>query len=88
MKTTLIVQNLKCGGCAKTIVNKVSELDNISDVAVDVENSSVSFAYQDLEDALKVKEKLQKIGYPSVDMENTTAAKLISYLSCATGKMK
>ncbi|MEC8830756.1 MAG: cation transporter, partial [Bacteroidota bacterium] len=29
MKTTLQVQNLKCGGCAKTISNKLSEIKDI-----------------------------------------------------------
>ncbi|WP_431167826.1 heavy-metal-associated domain-containing protein, partial [Tenacibaculum halocynthiae] len=66
MKATLVVQNLKCGRCAKTIISKVSELDSVSNVSVDVETSSVSFEYQDLDDALLVKEKLRKIGYPSV----------------------
>lgn len=88
MKASLIVQNLKCGGCAKTIIDKVSELEHISNVQVDVEYSTVSFEYSELEDAIIVKNKLQKIGYPSVDMENTTMSKLKSYVSCATGKMR
>ena len=88
MKASLIVQNLKCGGCAKTIIDKVSELEHIYNVQVDVESSTVSFEYTDLEDAISVKNKLQKIGYPSVDMENTTMSMLKSYVSCATGKMR
>lgn len=88
MKATLVVQNLKCGGCAKTITSKVSELDSVSNVSVDVETSSVSFEYQDLGDALLVKEKLRKIGYPSVDMENSKMAQFKSFVSCASGKMK
>lgn len=88
MKATLLVQNLKCGGCAKTIINSVSELENISEVSVDVDSSAVSFGYKNVEDALRVKEKLQKIGYPSVDMENTTASMLKSFVSCASGKFK
>lgn len=88
MKASLIVQNLKCGGCAKTIIDKVSELKHISNVQVHVESSTVSFEYLDLDDAISVKNKLQKIGYPSVDMENTSMSILKSYVSCATGKMK
>lgn len=88
MKATLIVQNLKCGGCAKTIINRISELEHVSNVEVNVESSSVTFEYKDLEDALEVKKNLGKIGYPSVDMANSTMSMLKSYVSCATGKMK
>ncbi|WP_273568534.1 heavy-metal-associated domain-containing protein [Maribacter halichondriae] len=87
MKTTIIVQNLKCGGCAKTITSKISEVENISDVLVDVESSKVSFEYQDSNDAIKVKDKLKNLGYPSIDSKNSMAAKAISLVSCATGKM-
>ena len=88
MKATVVVQNLKCGCCAKTIIDKVSELENVSDVQVDVDTSSVSFDYQELDDALLVKQRLKQLGYPSLDMKNTTGSMLKSYLSCASGKMK
>ena len=87
MKATIIVQNLKCGGCARTITNKLSELENISEVQVFTNTSTVSFAYEDSSDALNVKDKLKDLGYPSIDSKNTLASKAKSYLSCATGKM-
>ena len=43
MNTTILIQNLKCGGCANTITTKISTLENISNVIVNVEDSSVSF---------------------------------------------
>ena len=87
MKATIIIQNLKCGGCARTITNKLSELENISEVQVFPNTSMVSFAYEDSSDALNVKDKLKDLGYPSIDSKNTLASKAKSYLSCATGKM-
>lgn len=87
MKATIIVQNLKCGGCARTITNKVSELENITDVKVFPNTSTVSFAYEDSSDALRVKDKLKDLGYPSIDSKNTFASKAKSFVSCATGKM-
>jgi len=87
MKATIIVQNLKCGGCAQTITNKLSELENISEVHVFLNTSMVSFAYEDSSDALIVKDKLKDLGYPSIDRKNTIASKAKSYLSCASGKM-
>ncbi len=87
MKATIIVQNLKCGGCARTITNKLSELENISEVQVFPNTSMVSFEYQDSSDALNIKDKLKDLGYPSIDSKNTLASKAQSYISCAAGKM-
>lgn len=87
MKTTIAVQNLKCGGCVKTITTKISEIENINNVKVDQEAAAVSFQYKDPEDALKVKEKLKKLGYPAVDDKNSIVARANSFVSCATGKI-
>lgn len=88
MRTSIIVQNLKCGGCAKTITSKIAELDNISDIEVINESSTVSFSAIHIEDALAVKEKLKSLGYPSIEDENGMFSKAKSFVSCATGKMK
>lgn len=87
MKAIIIVQNLKCGGCAKTITNRLTELDNITEVNVEPETSVVSFIYEKTNDAIKVKDKLKDLGYPSIDNENSIATKAKSFVSCATGKM-
>ncbi len=88
MKTKIIVQNLKCGGCANTITTKLSQLDNVTNVLVNIESSTVSFVALNAEDALSVKEKLKAIGYPSVGESNRVLSKAKSFVSCATGKMK
>lgn len=75
MKTTIEVQNLKCGGCVSTITTELSEIENIYNVKVDKESFSVSFTYNNPEDALKVKEKLRKLGYPAVDEKNSLKSK-------------
>ncbi|SDQ19474.1 heavy-metal-associated domain-containing protein [Flagellimonas zhangzhouensis] len=87
MRTVVEVQNLKCGGCAKTISNKLSELNGINDVIVERERSSVSFEHQSAEDASLVKETLKNLGYPTIDEENGFVDKAKSFVSCATGKM-
>jgi len=86
MKTSIIVQNLKCGGCASTITNKLSEISNVSDIEIDVEANKVTFTFQDETDAIAVKDKLKRIGYPSVEEENSLTSKAKSFVSCATGK--
>ena len=87
MKSTLIIQNLKCGGCANTISTKISSLENITDVEVDVEASSVSFTFQNAIELQSVKEKLAHLGYPIEGDKNSLVSKAVSYVSCATGKM-
>jgi copper chaperone CopZ len=86
MKASIFVQNLKCGGCAKTITTKLSKLNNVWDVVIDIDSAMVSFAYSSLDDALMVKEKLKALGYPSVDSKNALGDKAKSFISCATGR--
>lgn len=88
MKTTITIQNLKCGGCVNTITSKLSEIRNISNVLVDKISSTVSFRYSDPDDALLVKEKLKKLGYPPADERNSQAIRANSYMSCAGGKLR
>ena len=87
MKTSVIVQNLKCGGCAKTITSKISELNNISNVIVNIETSSISFISKTIDEGLIVKQKLKELGYPSIDADNSILLKAKSFVSCVTGKI-
>ncbi len=85
--TNFIIQNLKCGGCANTIITKLSELDNIENVTVDVEKSSVSFDFVKETDLEQVKGKLSTLGYPIAGDANSVVSKAKSFVSCAIGKM-
>ena len=87
MKTTLKIQNLKCGGCANTIITKISNIDQISDVNVNVEESTVTFTSISEEEVENVKNKLSALGYPIEGDNNSVISKAKSYVSCATGKM-
>lgn len=88
MRTSIIVQNLKCGGCANTITTKLSQLENVTHIVVDTESSTVSFSAISFDDALTVKERLKTLGYPSIEDANGILSKAKSFVSCATGKMK
>ena len=87
MKSTIVIQNLECGGCASTITTKISALDNINNVLVDVETSTVSFEVSSEEDVTSVKNKLAAIGYPAEGEDNSVVSKAKSFVSCATGRM-
>ena len=86
MKTEIYIENLKCGGCAATITKGISSIDAINDVLVDVEKSLVT-VNSSTDVAVKVREKLSKLGYPEVGDKNTVIHKAKSFVSCATGKM-
>ncbi len=87
MKTTVYIQNLKCGGCARTITKKLSELEDIGEVHVDVEESAVSFDYLDEMALQHAQEVLKFNGYPVIGDKNTIGDKAKSLVSCAIGKM-
>ncbi len=87
MKTTIQIQNLKCGGCANTILNSISKLKNVQDIDITVESSKVSFNYETTDDLNTVKNTLSKIGYPVIGEENSITKKAKSYISCAIGRV-
>lgn len=87
MKTTISIQNLKCGGCANTIITKISTLKNVSEVNVHVEDSTVTFTSSSENEIETVKNKLAALGYPAEGENNSVISKAKSYVSCATGKM-
>ncbi|WP_282116466.1 heavy-metal-associated domain-containing protein [Cellulophaga baltica] len=87
MQNSITVQNLKCVGCANTIKNKISEIENISSIEIDIDSSNISFSTKNNEDVLRVKDKLKAIGYPSIDEDNSLVSKAKSFVSCATGKI-
>ena len=87
MKTTVHIQNLKCGGCEATIINRLTELKSITDVSINQEDQTVSFDFHTKHDFEHVKHVLSAIGYPIVGKDNTLYTKAKSYVSCAKGKI-
>ncbi|WP_339629939.1 cation transporter [uncultured Maribacter sp.] len=87
MTSVILIQNLKCGGCAKTIISKLEEILTITNISVSVESSSVKFDILNQEDITTVKNKLKSIGYPSIDQDNSLLSKAKSFVSCASGKL-
>ena len=88
MQTTLVVQNLRCGGCANTITSKLLEIKNIENLKVDIDASKIQFDHHNKIDLQAVKDKLKALGYPEVDDKNSMLFKAKSIVSCATGKFK
>ncbi len=87
MRTSIIVQNLKCGGCAKTIVSKIAEVESVTDLAVEVDTATISFLYENINDALEVKKRMKAMGYPEKGT-GTSIDNAKSYVSCMIGRIQ
>ncbi|RXJ60230.1 heavy-metal-associated domain-containing protein [Candidatus Marinarcus aquaticus] len=90
MKQTFEVLNVKCGGCAKTLIKGLNEEFGDVEVNLDVHPRQIRLEMEEnqMED---LKLKLRKMGYPLISDElsgfekATTTAK--SFVSCAIGRM-
>lgn len=94
MEHVLVVENIKCGGCANSICQKISALDGVDSVKVEVEAGEVYVRFTEenvSEERLNaVREALLSMGYPesgSVEGMKAAGAKAKSFVSCAIGKL-
>lgn len=89
MKQTFEVYNVKCGGCANTLINSLK--DEFGEVQVDLEVNPRKITL-DIEDEKKeaLKLKLRALGYPLTSDElsgfDKAATTAKSFVSCAVGK--
>jgi len=90
MQQTFKVLNVKCGGCASTLKNKLFEKFGEVEVNLDIEPREITLNVEDGElDTLR--HLLKKLGYPMASEkmgfveDNKVKAK--SFVSCAIGKM-
>ena len=83
------IDNLKCGGCEKSILKGLSTLEGITGVTVDREHQSVRFTGEaSLRD--QVAAKLLSMGYPekgSLKGLDAGLANAKSFVSCAIGRV-
>ncbi len=92
MQYSFQVENIRCGGCSKTITSKLGEIDGVNDVLVNVEDKQVVVT-TDLAFDTNIKqvlsERLAKLGYPEVGSigSKRLKTKATSVVSCALGKM-
>ncbi|MAD42526.1 MAG: heavy metal transporter [Arcobacter sp.] len=90
MKQTFEVENVKCGGCANTLISSLKEEFGEVLVDLDVYPRKITLELEEEKrEALKL--KLRALGYPlssdelSSLQKATTTAK--SFVSCAIGKV-
>lgn len=82
------IDNLKCGGCARSITKGLSEMPGVSNVEIDHDHDVVKFeAPEDMR--AQVAEKLRSMGYPekgTVEGISAGLANAKSFVSCAIGR--
>ena len=89
MNYEISVENIKCGGCASTIVKKINEIDGVNSTDVEIEAGIVKIdAVEGLQQTLTA--TLLKLGYPETGTAAGMAAakaKAKSFVSCAVGRI-
>ncbi len=83
------VLNVKCGGCANTLISKLEP--EFGKIEVDLEQMPrVITIHSDSIDEEKLRAQLKSLGYPMVDEDlgffEGAGAKAKSFVSCAIGK--
>jgi copper chaperone len=90
MKTKIIIDNMKCDGCAGSIKKGLKSFAEVSKVIVDLEHESLEITHNDNFPVEALKEKLSSMGYPekgTLDGFDKFVANAKSYVSCAIGKI-
>ncbi|HSG67767.1 MAG TPA: heavy-metal-associated domain-containing protein [Bacteroidales bacterium] len=89
MKTeTIVVENLKCNGCANSIRRELTWIGEVINVEVDVDESIVKVDYTSKNNMREIfVDKLRKLGYPE-EGTGKMNQRVKSYVSCAIGKMQ
>ncbi|MFT7860533.1 MAG: heavy-metal-associated domain-containing protein [Sulfurimonas sp.] len=91
MKQTFQVENVKCGGCANTLMTKLKEEFGKIEVDLDKMPRTITLDIEDERlDALR--KALRNLGYPmsdeDLDFIDNNTAKAKSFVSCAIGKFE
>ena len=83
------VENIKCGGCEKSIIKGLSAIKGISNISINRDQQLVSV---DADESLRPEllSKLKSMGYPeqgSVSGLDAGLANAKSFVSCAIGRV-
>lgn len=91
MEMRFLVENIRCGGCANTITSKLTAIDGVDSVDVDIEGQAVIVQAKSDHNRDLITQSLLSMGYPeqgTVEGLDALKGKAKSVVSCAIGKMK
>ena len=86
MRETLVVNNIKCGGCETTVRDRLAKIEGIENVEANSATGEVSFDFSNDASLEAARAKLHSLGYTEADPDLIDTAK--SYVSCMMGKIK
>ena len=86
-RENIVVDNLKCGGCANSIRQMLLEIDGTVAVEVDEDTATVFIDHDEVHDHSFFVDKLAWLGYPEMGT-TTMLQKAKSYVSCAKGRLQ
>jgi len=90
MQKTFQVLNVKCGGCASTLKEKLFEKFGEVDVNLNKQPREITLNIKE-EEIEELGKELKKLGYPfstdEMGFAESTSVKAKSFVSCAIGKM-
>ncbi len=87
MKETIVVQNLKCNGCAASISKALKAFPEVETVTVDLETAAVTVETTAAAHRGQYEQALTQAGYPPEGEKNPLGRKAKSFVSCAIGRM-
>ena len=83
------IDNLKCGGCARSILKGLAELPGVTNAEVDMDQQLVKYEGTEAT-RLQVADKLRAMGYPergTLHGLSAGVANAKSFVSCAIGRI-
>lgn len=86
MKTTIEVENLKCGGCANSIHKSLGTLNGVYGVDINMISGKVTVDHTEEVDGRQITDKLLSLGYPvkgTVEGFDEVKASAGSFVNCA-----
>ena len=87
MKETIVIQNLKCDGCAGSITKALKKFPEVETVAVDFETATITIDTTATSKRKQYERALTHAGYPPVGEKNPLGRKAKSFISCAIGRL-
>lgn len=88
MRSILYVQNLRCGGCAATIIQALSSIAGVTNAEVIPEEDKVSFFTKSDSTRLVAILAIKRLGYPAIEDSNSMNDRARSIISCVKGKLQ
>jgi len=86
-KSEILVDNIKCGGCANNVRTSLEKIEGVENVHVQIEEGKVSLEHDTDETKADVLKKLASLGYPEQGT-STLVQKGKSYVSCMIGRVQ